>query len=208
MQITQLHETSYKGMFKLTPNSGPAFFARNEYLSSIQLESLAVDTDLSESQTDQLLDAGLACVVELKAVEYLARAEQSRFGLTRKLVQKKYEKKYIDMALDFLESVDYLSDKRFAEAWLNDRRINHFEGSGKLLSELMHRGISKDVSSKAVEDFFTENDEFEICKKACMRFQKKGKSDKKLVDALIQAGFSYKMIKEVFELNDIKISYD
>lgn len=205
MQITQLHETSYKGMFKLTPDSGPAFFARNEYLSSIQLESLAVDTDLLESQTDQLLDAGLACVVELKAVEYLARAEQSRFGLNRKLIQKKYNKKYIDMALDFLESVNYLSDERYAQAWLNDRKINHYEGKSKLLAELCSRGISKEISTAAVQTFFTENDEQEICKKACQKLIKKGKENQKLVEALIQSGFSYKMIKDVFENLDINI---
>ena len=33
------------------------------------------------------------------------------------------------MALDYLETKAYLSDLRFSTAWLNTRKINHFEGS-------------------------------------------------------------------------------
>ena len=53
--------------------------------------------------------------------------------------------KCIDLALAYLESKNYLSDERFARVWLNNRKINHSEGRIKLLSELLVRGISKNV---------------------------------------------------------------
>lgn len=199
MTINTIVETSYSGMYKLTPDQGPAFFIRPQYIPSINFERLEAGALFNEEESDQLLDAGLACVVELKAVEYLARAEQSRFGLNRKLLQKKYEKKYVGMALDFLESKNYLSDQRFARAWLHGRRLNHYEGKSKLLSELQSRGISKEVSLAALEEFFTENDEMEICRKAWEKFIKKGKEGDKLIAAMMQAGFTYKMIKAVSE---------
>lgn len=197
MTINTIVETSYSGMFKLSPQEGPAFFIRPQYLNSINKDRLEAGSEFSEEESDQLLDAGLACVVELKAVEYLARAEQSRFGLNRKLLQKKYDKKYIEMALDFLESKNYLSDQRYARAWLNSRRLNHYEGSGKLMAELQSRGISKEISLAAVKEFFTENDESEICRKAWEKFVKRGKEGDKLITAMLQAGFTYKMIKSV-----------
>lgn len=199
MIIKSIAPTSYLGMYKIAPDQGPAFFIRKEYLPGLDFDLIEVGAEFDEEETDQILDAGLASVVELKAVEYLARAEQSRFGLTRKLIQKKYEKKYIDLALSFLESAEYLSDRRFARAWLHARRLNHYEGRTKLLAELQGRGIAKDVATEAVAEFFTENDEMEICKKARKKFVKAGKEGDKLIAAMMNAGFSYKMIKKVLE---------
>lgn len=187
-------------MYKVSPAEGPAFFVRPEYLPSINFDEIESGSEYNETQTDIFLDAGLACVVELKAVEYLARCEQSRFGLNRKLTEKGYEKKYINMALDLLELKNYLSDYRFSTAWLHSRSLNHYEGRIKLKLELQKRGIDKTVSSKAVEEFFEENNEEEICLKAYKKFIKQGKSDEKLVAAMNNAGFSFKMIKEIKQI--------
>ncbi len=185
-------------MYKLAPEEGSAFFIRREYLTNLDFDALQPGFELNEEEREELLDAGLSCVVELKAVDYLARAEQCRAGLKRKLLQKGYAAQYIDRALSFLESADYLSDERFARAWLNTRRINHFEGRTRLLAELMSRGINRDISSAAIEYFFTENDEDEICCKAYEKLSKK-KSGDKLVTAMMQAGFSYKQISAAVE---------
>ena len=93
MTVKTLVESSYSGMFKLTPEEGSAFFVRKEYLPEGLFERIDVGLEFDDEETDSLLDAGLTCAVELKAVGYLARAEQSRFGLTRKLIEKKYDKK-------------------------------------------------------------------------------------------------------------------
>ncbi len=199
MTIKSIAETSYEGMFRIEPTEGPAFFVRKEYLPSLDFDLLEPGEDFNEQQTDELLDAGLICAVELKAVGYLARAEQSRFGLTQKLVNKKYDKKYIYAALTYLEGRGYLSDLRFAQAWLHDRRINHFEGRTKLAAELGARGIGREVAAAALDEFFEENDEGEICSKAYEKFVKQGKEGEKLIAAMMKAGFSYKMIKTVVE---------
>ena len=197
MTIKSIAETSYEGMFRVTPTEGPAFYIRKDYLPSLDFDLLVPGAEFNEQQTDEILDAGLICVVELKAVGYLARAEQSRFGLTQKLVNKKYDKKYIDAALTYLEGRGYLSDERFARAWLHDRKINHFEGRTRLAAELGARGIGREVITASLDEFFEENDENEICAKAYERFVKQGKEGEKLTAAMMKAGFSYKMIKEV-----------
>ena len=200
MIIKSIQKTSYQGMYKIQPDSGPVFYVRKEYLPDFDFDLICQGAEFGEEETDRLLDAGLASVVELKAISYLARSEQCRFGLTRKLIQKKYEKKYIDQALSFLESTGYLSDGRFSRAWLHARALNHYEGRTKILAELQARGITKDIASEAVAEFFTENDENEICKKAYEKFVKKGKEGDKLISALLDAGFSYKMIRGTLEL--------
>ena len=122
MIIKSIAETSYSGMFKVAPEEGSAFYVRAEYLPEGLLEKIDAGAEFDEADTDSLLDAGLTCAVELKAVSYLARAEQSRFGLTRKLIEKKYDKKYVEAAVTYLEGRGYLSDLRYATAWLNTRK--------------------------------------------------------------------------------------
>ena len=196
MTVKTLVESSYSGMFKLTPEEGSAFFVRKEYLPEGLFERINVGLEFDDEETDSLLDAGLTCAVELKAVGYLARAEQSRFGLTRKLIDKKYDKKYVEAALTYLEWRGYLSDLRFATAWLNTRKINHFEGRSRLAAELAARGIARDVAGKALDEFFTENDEDELCRKAYEKLSK-SRADEKLIAALLRSGFSMKQIKSI-----------
>ena len=196
MTVKTLVESSYSGMFKLTPEEGSAFFVRKEYLPEGLFERIDVGLEFDDEETDFLLDAGLTCAVELKAVGYLARAEQSRFGLTRKLIEKKYDKKYVEAALTYLEWRGYLSDLRFATAWLNTRKINHYEGRSRLSAELTARGIARDVANKALDEFFTENDEDELCRKAYEKLSK-SKADEKLIAALLRSGFSMKQIKSI-----------
>ena len=196
MVVKTLVETSYSGMFKLTPEDGSAFFVRKEYLPEGLFERIDVGLEFDDEETDSLLDAGLTCAVELKAVGYLARAEQSRFGLTRKLIEKKYEKKYVEAALTYLDGRGYLSDLRYATAWLNTRKINHYEGRSRLAAELAARGISREVATAALDEFFSENDEDEICRKAYEKLSK-SKADEKLIAALLRSGFSMKQIKSI-----------
>ena len=196
MVIKSIAETSYSGMYKLAPEEGSAFFVRAEYLPEGLFDRIDVGVEFDEEETDSLLDAGLTCAVELKAVGYLARAEQSRFGLTRKLIEKKFDKKYVEAALTYLEGRGYLSDLRFATAWLNTRKINHYEGRSRLAAELAARGIAREVASAALDEFFSENDEDEICRKAYEKLSK-NKSDEKLTAALMRAGFTLKQIKSL-----------
>lgn len=196
MVIKSIAETSYSGMFKVAPEEGSAFYIRKEYLPEGLFERLDIGAEFNDDETDSLLDAGLTCAVELKAVSYLARAEQSRFGLARKLIEKKYDKKYVEAALSYLEGRGYLSDLRYATAWLNTRRINHYEGKSRLSAELAARGIARDVANKALEEFFLENDEEEICRKAYEKLSK-SKSGEKLMAAMLRQGFTQKQIRNL-----------
>ena len=195
MKIKSIAETSYSGMYKVVEENGAVFFVRKEYIPDMDFARIEAGTEFDEEESGKILDAGLVSVIELKAVEYLGRSEQSRFGLTLKLLKKKYDKKYIETALDYLENNDYLSDQRFARAWLHLRSLKHYEGRTRLLSELISRGISKEISTFALDEFFSEHDEMEICKRAYETFLKQGKEGEKLISAMIRAGFSYKMIK-------------
>ena len=185
-------EVTASGLYKISSTDG-SFFIRLEYLVSLSKEDFLMNDSFDETQSQEILDAGLVTACECKAVDYLARSEQSRTGLLKKLQDKGYERGYIIRALDYLESVNYLSDERYCRSWLNTRKINHAEGRGKLLSELLGRGISKEISNKALDEFFSENDENEIAVRCYSKLLRKGKTGEKLIASMIQQGFSYKI---------------
>lgn len=191
-------------IYKVIPDGGPAFYVRKEYFNAVVFEDIRAGNEYTGELAEEFLDAGLATAVEIKAMDYLARAEQCRFNLTQKLIKKEFGKKYINMSLDYLESIGYLSDQRFAAAWLSSRKINHYEGSSKLLAELQSRGISKEIARKAVEEFFENNDELEMGLKAYKRFLKQKKDDEKIINSMLNSGFSFKMIKEIKEILESK----
>ena len=143
-----------------------------------------------------------------KALALLERCEQCRAGLERKLVQKGFSKNVVAGILDALEETGFLSDSRFARAWLNSRRIGRYEGRTRLLAELAARGISKEISKKAVDDFFEEFDEDEICAKAAQKFLSLGFSGQKFFSAMTRAGFSYKQASQFANLKAIEAAGD
>ena len=186
-------------VIKINSSAGLAFFIRISYLKVVSPEEIVLNAEFEGQEEQDIIDAGMCYAAEMKAVEYLARAEQCRFRLTQKLLQKKYEKQYVSRALDYLEHKNYLNDARFAEFWLNGRKINHSEGRTKLLAELMSRGIAKDVAQVALENFFSQNSEYELCRRAYEKCLRAKKDPDRIVRTLMTNGFSYSMIKKIMK---------
>ena len=182
---------------EITTVSGPAFFIRTLYLSLIQPEEIVDSAEFLEDKEEELVDAGLCFAVEQKALDYLNRSEQYRMGLTAKLTAKGFSKFHINKALDYLEGKKYLDDRRFAGVWLRNRAITHAEGRTKLAMELASRGIDKAYIKEALDEFFEENSEEEICVRAYKKCVKIKKDEDKINSYLIKNGFSIKLIQKV-----------
>lgn len=182
---------------EITTVSGPSFFIRTLYLSLIQPEEIVDSAEFLEDKEEELVDAGLCFAVEQKALDYLNRSEQYRMGLTAKLTAKGFSKFHINKALDYLEGKKYLDDRRFAGVWLRNRAITHAEGRTKLAMELASRGIDKAYIKEALDEFFEENSEEEICVRAYKKCVKIKKDEDKINSYLIKNGFSIKLIQKV-----------
>lgn len=194
--ITNIKQIS-KDCFQLTFSSGSCFFIRLNYLASVSSERIKIDEVFSEEELDELMDAGLAYSAERVAMSYLGRSEQCRFLLSQKLKRKGFEDSSIKTALDFLEMQGFLSDARFAQAWLRIRSINHVEGKIRLLSELMSRGIDRNIANAAVEEYFVDIDEESLFAKAADKCRKMGKKGPCAENYLRKKGFSQRQINSI-----------
>ena len=208
LDILRIKQIS-SGVYELTPDVGSAFFLRDVYLSldkSRQLvirmtSRLDVQQETLDAETgEDILHAAVVYSCEKAAMSYLARAEQSRAGLTRKLLAKSIDKYVVAQSLDYLESVGYLDDYRFAGAWLRNRSIDHAEGRTRLAAELASRGVGREAVKKALDEFFDEVDIVEVCKKAVKKLERKKVPREKWYASLTRSGFSHSVIKQVLQV--------
>ena len=118
------------GCLKISTIEEPPFFIREVYLRAMPLEkltnlitySLSKEVEplvLTDEEADEINEAKNAFLCEKAALNYVARAEQGKFLLARKLESKGFSKLSIEKALDYMEDKGYIDDTRFALSWLH-----------------------------------------------------------------------------------------
>jgi len=167
-----------------------------------ELEQKALEEILNQELKQRFLD---------RAVNYLARAPKTKFQLTRYLRDLQYKKKGQwfdeDANIDFekifneivehLEELKLLDDEKYSTLFVESRIRNRPRGKFVLVSELISKGVEKEIAKKVCEELI--EDEYDILKKT---FQKRYKdesldlSERKKVAYLQRKGFSYDLIKK------------
>ena len=191
------------GCVELLTGEESAFFVRLDYISDGEIvERLCAARQdapaiFDGAECDAILDAGLAYAAERAASNLLARAEQCRAGLSRKLLARRHCRHAIEQALDFLERQGCLSDARFASCWLRSHAITKNHGRSRLAAELASRGIAKDCAAAALDEFFSATDEELLCSRAYEKYRRCQSDPGKITAYLVRSGFSFKLIKKV-----------
>ena len=180
---------------QVTLSMGSSFFIRTCYLQLLPVHEVVVGRELSDEEVDDLVTAGLTFAAEKAAVNYLERAEQSRYLLTIKLKKKEHTEGAISKALDYLEERGFLSDVRYAQAWLRNRSINHTEGRNRLLSGLLAKGINRKIISEVLDEYFESVSQDDVLERAIEKCHRLGKSQEATEKYLLRKGFSYKEMK-------------
>jgi regulatory protein len=208
MLIYSITKTS-EDVFKLNTSLG-SFFLRTSYLeeninfqqeSLFDFENLKPNTQVSFEISENIIEASLLFSVERTAVAYLERAEHSTEMLRRKLKTKGYSPNAIEKVLTFAKKRNWLSDERYAGAFLRNRSIRKAEGRTRLLAELASRGINRETAEKALDDFFQQKNETDILARAASKLKKQRKTKEKAFQALIRLGFSWNDIKSYINDN-------
>ena len=194
VQITMTKQISWNCV-QVTLSMGSSFFVRSCYLQLLPVQDMVVGRQLSDEELDDLVTAGLTFAAEKAAVAYLERAEHSRSLLIIKLKKKGHGDGAIAGALDYLEERGYLSDLRYAQAWLRNRSINHAEGRSRLLCGLLAKGIDRRLANQALDEYFEGVDQQQLLDRAIEKCRRLGKSVEATEKYLVRKGFSYKDFK-------------
>ena len=162
------------------------------YANACFMRAFFVMTEITDEQVKSAIQA---------AARSLARTEQCRASLERKLRQKEFDDDSIARALDFLEEKRYLDDGRYAASWVRNHCAFKPQGTIRLVRELCMRGVSKEIASNAVKAYFEGVDETELCRRAFQKLLAKNKNEQKIMKSLAESGFSYKIIQSVIKSN-------
>ena len=105
-----------------------------------------------------------------------------------------YDVSLVEPVFRRLEERGYVDDRRFAEAWLENRSVSKGASAKKLRLELQQKGISAQIIDEVFVE--TKRDDRAELQKVIERKAKKYPDQQKLIQYLLRQGFNYSDISE------------
>lgn len=126
------------------------------------------------------------------ALNYIEIKMRSKKELYNYLLKKEYNSTDIDKVIKKLEEEDFINDKKFIQAFVNDRISLTLYGPLKIKREL----INLDIDENEIDNYLSSIDEAIWIEKANKIISKKNKSNKKLSSVL----FKKKLLEDLYFL--------
>lgn len=190
-----------------------------EFFCGLSLDSVAKfelyqGRDIGERELAEILMEELKSRFSQRAMSYIARAIKTEYQMRRYLktlaikkkgswykeVPKEKLEEIFNEVIEKLKSYGYLDDEEFAFQFISSRVRSKPRGKRVLVSELMSKGVNKDLAIKKVDELV--EDEYDVLKRV---YEKKYKGDKitirdnKKIDFLKRKGFNWDLIKQLIE---------
>jgi regulatory protein len=102
---------------------------------------------------------------ERAALRLIARAEQTRAGITRKLGQRGHESSRVQAAVSYLTELEIIDDHRFAGRWIRARLYRGADSPLRLITGLCRRGIDRRTARSACKSILDFEKETELLRK-------------------------------------------
>jgi regulatory protein len=142
---------------------------------------------------------------ERAGLRLVARAEQTRIGLGRKLEQRGHGAACIKAAVVYLAEMEIVDDRRFAERWIQSRLYRGTDSPLRLINGLCRRGINRDIARDACKSALDFERETGLLRKfMAKRYPATNRTDQEtrvLKGQLKREGFSLKALEWYWEDN-------
>ncbi len=133
------------------------------------------------------------------ALKLISIKDRTRKELTDKLKEKNIEENEIEDTLEFLSEYGYINDSRYAERFTHDAINIKKWGKSRIRTELLRRGIDRDIAENIIEDSFSEVDDNRLLAEMEKRFKNADFSNMKertrIFNFYFRRGFSPEEIK-------------
>lgn len=121
----------------------------------------------------------------------------------RQKLYRNYAPEVIDLAIESIEKLGLIDDKKFAEAFAESRLRTGKKGPRLIFQELLAKGVDRQIAKQAVDRLFNEQDnEIEAARHVARKYANeldtpRGKN--RLYAALARRGFNYSTTKAVMQ---------
>lgn len=132
----------------------------------------------------------------LKVIGFKDRTEKE---IREKLTQKGYDEIIIEDETEFLKSYGFIDDSRYAERFTHDAINIKKWGKARIKTELLRKGIDREIIENTIENIFSELDDDRIFTEMQKRFKNSDFSNMKertrIFNFYLRRGFSPDEIK-------------
>lgn len=164
---------------------------------------LAVGIDVGETEIATIESNEHVAKARQKALALLAVRARSRRELTDRLRRGGHQPAAVDTVVADLELSGLVDDVAFARAWADERTRLRPSGRRKLESELIGKGVTRDVIARVLEETFEEHTELELAVQAASKRTRRfggsvpEKERKRLHAFLVRRGFGHEVAATV-----------
>jgi regulatory protein len=163
--ITSLKTETSPLVYRVGLSDGGLFSIKTVYLSHDFIADAAVPAEISESEAEELRFAGACLRAERTALPLVARAEQTRSGLERKLRERGHEAIPARAAVEHLADNGAVSDERYAELWTRARLAMKADSPAKLRAALLAKGIDRAIIKDTLDAALDLDEEIALLRK-------------------------------------------
>lgn len=164
--------------------------------------SLFTGRELAEEEYSGLLAAAARMSARARALELLGVRAMSRRELTDKLAERGVSPEDAAEAADYLESLGYLDDARYAASLVRHYSQKGY-GPARVRQELYRRGVPKELWEDALRELPEDTAALDALIDKKLRGARPDRRElKRLTDMLLRRGFSWGEVRSALERYD------
>ena len=197
-------ERDYR-LIRISLSDGSALSLRMAYLAPLWPgDAMGVPGwELSAEAGEALQYAACCFHAERAALRLVARAEQCRAVLARKLAGRGYPGPCVAAALDYLDAADLVNDGRYARLWLACRATHGAQSPRALFQGLCRRGVPQDTVKAALQALLDPEIEGRLLRRFLQKIGRRSKKQSQTSTTLKRMlrfeGFSPALIARLLE---------
>jgi len=155
-----------------------------------------LDRELEAGEEEALLFAAECLAAEKAALNLVAYAEQTVFGLGRKLTQRGHARSANKAVLDRLCDLGLVDDERYCRLWLEARVAREGMSPARLLVGLCGKGVTRSEATAAMEALLDDDAEDLLLENFLRKLERRGipETGPSLKYLLRREGFSSRAI--------------
>ncbi|MEO8862799.1 MAG: RecX family transcriptional regulator [Candidatus Saccharimonadales bacterium] len=169
---------------------GQSQFVSSGLHSGLELTSDEINTFKNDSDIGKIYE---------RTLNLLSYRPRSEWELRDYLRRKKQDPDIIELILNKLSINGHVNDQKFAERWVENRRLLKSTSRRKLQLELRQKRIPSDVIDKVLAADKEETDEQQVLRDLVARKSARYPDKLKFMQYLARQGYNYSDIKQVLD---------